>query len=190
MNSASDPCDLDFLTYRKGVRLRKFEAHLDALKAAHALSRAYQDVLDRGEILARHFGAKLKADALEETIRRAFTTESPQFEDPDDAEGGVFNLSWVHVVRNVNPKEIQKKPDGTYECVIQGLTIKLSESDCAALQTGLLKKLAIPWPHYDDVQAELDTMASIVADLTRWDQIALQSKGGPQVLQLPVAYGV
>jgi hypothetical protein len=41
LNSASDPCDLDFLTYRKDVHLRRFRAHLDALKAAHALSRAY-----------------------------------------------------------------------------------------------------------------------------------------------------
>jgi hypothetical protein len=52
-----------------------------------------------------------------------------------------------------------------------------------ALQTGLLQKLAIPWPHQDDVQIELKTVASIVADLTRWDQIALQSKGGPELLQ-------
>jgi hypothetical protein len=177
LNPTSDPYDLDFLTYRKGVRLRRFGAHLDALRAAHALSRAYQDVLDRSEILARHFGAKLKADTLEETIRRAFTSESPQFEDPDNAESGNFNLSWVHVVRNVNPKEIQRTPDGTYQCVIQGLMIKLSESDCAALQTGLLQKLATPWPHQDDVQVELNTVASIVADLTRWDHIALQSKG-------------
>jgi hypothetical protein len=110
-------------------------------------------------------------------IHLGFTSESPQLEDPNNAEDGDFNLSWVHVVRNANPIGIRKKPDGTSLCVIQGLTIKLSESDCAALQSGLLQKLAILWPHQDDVQAELDTVDSIVADLTRWDQIALQSKG-------------
>ncbi|KAE8391166.1 hypothetical protein BDV23DRAFT_153531 [Aspergillus alliaceus] len=111
---------LDFLTYRRGVRLHRFEAHLDTLKAAHALSRTYQGVLDRSEIFARQFGVKLKADALEETIRRAFTSESPQFEDANNAESGDFNLSWVHVVRDVDPKEIQRKPDGTYQCVTLG----------------------------------------------------------------------
>jgi hypothetical protein len=82
LDSASEPCELDVLTYRKGVHLSSFEAHLDALKAAHALSRAYQHVLERSEIFARHFGAKLTADALEETERRVFTGESRQFEDP------------------------------------------------------------------------------------------------------------
>lgn len=182
LNSGSEPCDLNFSSYRKGVHLDKFEAHLDALRAAHGLSSAYQDVLDRSEIFARHFGAKLKADALEETIRRAFTRESPQLEDPDNAEVGDLYLSWVDVVRKVDPKEIQRNADGTYQCVIQGLMVMLSESDFAALQTGLLQKLAIPWPHQDDVQVELDTVASIVADLTGWDQIALQSKGKLELL--------
>jgi hypothetical protein len=141
------------------------------------LSRAYQDVLERNEIFPRHFEAKLKADALEETIRRVFTSESPQFEDLSDAEYEGFNLSWVPVIRDVNHKEIQRKPNGTYQCVI-----KLSESDCVVLQAGLLQKLAIPWPHQDDVQVQLETVASIVADLTMWDQILLQSKDGAQLV--------
>jgi hypothetical protein len=73
----------------------------------------------------------------------------------------------VHVIQNINPKEIQRTPNGTYQCVIQGLMIKLSESDCAALQTGLLQKLATPWPHQDNIQVELNTVTSIIADLTR-----------------------
>lgn len=170
--SEARQCSLNFLACQKDVCLRHFEVSESPL-ASLELSATYLVVLGRGESLARYLDVPLLSDFVEEKFSKLFSTCSPHLAEADNAQGSNM-LSWVDVIREFNPAQVEHTDNGTYRFPIQGLLVRISETDYAIIQSGILQKLINLWPDARDVQEELETVELAIAEVSEWNLYALQ----------------
>ncbi|KAF9883268.1 hypothetical protein FE257_003788 [Aspergillus nanangensis] len=156
-----------------GPDLRKFDT-THGLNGHSVLSRRYRDVLGRNESLAGHLGADLVSNLFEERMKKAFNNRSPSVISSADGNQESPHPSWINVLLEVDPQELGVRANGTH-CFVQGARVRLTKSDCELIGFNVLQKMLDPWPHVNDIQAELDTIYSIEGRLREWKERALQT---------------
>ncbi|KAB8236404.1 uncharacterized protein BDW43DRAFT_308088 [Aspergillus alliaceus] len=141
--------ELYFSGSRQGVRLQ----HLDSsgVDSHREQSFGYRLALERKEALAWHLGASLVNDSFEDGFRK------------------------VDVLQDVEPSKLQSDVISTRHCLVRGVTVGLSASDCDIIRSGLLQRLIEPWPHPQDLQAEVEAVEATLRRLSTWKQNALQA---------------
>ncbi|OJJ83547.1 uncharacterized protein ASPGLDRAFT_58638 [Aspergillus glaucus CBS 516.65] len=172
--SEAQPCNLNFLARQKNVHLRHLEVSEPPLSRLE-LWATYLVVLGRGESLARYLGVPLLSDFVEEKFNKLFSTCSPPLAETDNAQGSNM-LSWVDVIREFESDQVEYTDDGTCRFPIQGLLVQISETDYTIMQSGILQKLLNLWPDPRDVQEELETVELAIAEVSEWNQYALQGR--------------
>lgn len=185
--SDNQRCNLNFLARQKDVHLRHFEASEPSLSILE-LSAAYQAVLGRGGSLARYLDVPLLSDFMEEKFSKLFSTRSPHLAEAENTQGNEI-ISWIDVIREVDLGRVEHTDDGTYRCPIQGLLVRISESDYTMIQSGILQKLINPWPDARDLQEELDTVELTITEVSEWNQYALQGRVDCTILQIRIQTG-
>ncbi|KAL4893417.1 hypothetical protein BDV59DRAFT_30818 [Aspergillus ambiguus] len=164
--------DLYFSGPREDFRLQ----HLDTsgIDSHREQSFKYRLALERKEALASHLGAHLLNDSFEDGFRKVFGACKPSLVPPVDREVDVPSPSWVDVLQDVEPSQLQPNANGTQHCLVRGITVALTAPDCDIIRSGLLQKFIEPWPHPQDLQAEIEAVEATIRCLSTWKQNVLQ----------------
>lgn len=125
---------------------------------------SYMEVLDQNWSVAKHLHMPLFSSKIEDRINGLFSSPRPQITGlASDNNYGRGRPSWVNLIQESVSKDHIELYDGYgYRCFFRGMSVEMSESDCDALSSDVLRKLVQVPPEPEDVQTERVARAQLI----------------------------
>lgn len=170
---------VDFFLHQVSSPLPRIGSVRDDLQPILKLLHSYMEILDQNGSVAKHLDMPLFSGKIEDRINGLFSSSRPQITGLNsDNNCGGGRPSWVNLIQESVSKDQIESFDGYgYGCFFRGMFVKMSESDCDALSSRVLRKLVQVPPDPEDVQTEREARAQLIQDLTHLQGDIGESEG-------------
>jgi hypothetical protein len=159
---------VDFFGLRVTSPLQRIESVRDDLQPILKLLNSYSEILNQNGSVAKHLHLPLFSSRIEDRINGLFSSTRPPIVSlaHDDTNCGI-RPTWVDLIQeSISKDRFEMCDEHNYRYIFRGVAVEMSETDCDALSSDILRKLLEASPEPDDMQTEQEARAQLIQDLT------------------------